>query len=679
MLLSSLALRADSRESGPERLDSWKAIADYLGRDVRTVQRWEKEEGLPVHRLPHKKRGSVFAYKSEVDLWYARAISRCEDRQAEELAWPESAPVDDHSKRHPRKQILHAAARLVAATVLIAAGWMSGSGASPREHLRLDSLQTLPSGWTYISSVATDGFHVYYTEPTAGQSIFSELRMDGHSPTRISLALANPRILAASGAHLPMVLIDSRYGEAGQLMAFSPADHRMWKLSDETGSCAAWEPHSDWLAVCSKNRVLLVRENSATRILASLDGRTVSLAASPDGKKLAALVQRAASQESGPRALPSLELWLIESGSGRLKQAELPRLDDMGCNGSIAWGGRYVILVSRCGQNSSIWLMRPDGRLFSFGPRWVQLSRDLSRVVQALPLADPDGLLIQAEEAGPPRLMRFDPQDNNWRPESLGRNPVEADYSSDGHWVTWVEYPERTLWRSRVDGRDAKQLTFTPLRVQLPKWSPDGRRIAFSAMEPGGFWQVCLISADGQDLRKAAPDRSSQGGPTWSPDGRRLIFGDIETDNPRHHFIRMADLHSHALTIVPGSAGLRTARWSPDGRYIGAIRYSTQTLALLDVGSGKWTVAASGVGGDTLIWSSDSRSLYFDSPHQPNAGIFRYDLPTRSVSPAVAYGPYLRPPGFMPDAAGFSLAPNNSLLLTASAQSSKLWVAHVAR
>src|SRR3954462_562372 len=48
------------------RLDSWKEIASYLGRGIRTVQRWEREEGLPVHRLAHEKRGSVYARREEL-------------------------------------------------------------------------------------------------------------------------------------------------------------------------------------------------------------------------------------------------------------------------------------------------------------------------------------------------------------------------------------------------------------------------------------------------------------------------------------------------------------------------------------------------------------------------------------------------------------------------------------
>ena len=53
-----------------DRLDSWKEIASYLRRDVRTVQRWEKKEGLPVHRHLHDKLGSIYAYRKELTDWF---------------------------------------------------------------------------------------------------------------------------------------------------------------------------------------------------------------------------------------------------------------------------------------------------------------------------------------------------------------------------------------------------------------------------------------------------------------------------------------------------------------------------------------------------------------------------------------------------------------------------------
>lgn len=56
-------------DPGRERLDSWKEISVYLGREVRTVQRWEKREGLRVHRHIHAKASSVYAFKHEIDAW----------------------------------------------------------------------------------------------------------------------------------------------------------------------------------------------------------------------------------------------------------------------------------------------------------------------------------------------------------------------------------------------------------------------------------------------------------------------------------------------------------------------------------------------------------------------------------------------------------------------------------
>ena len=58
-------------EPNRERLDSWKEIAVYLEREVRTVQRWEKHEDLPVRRQFHRKGCTVYALKSEIDSWLA--------------------------------------------------------------------------------------------------------------------------------------------------------------------------------------------------------------------------------------------------------------------------------------------------------------------------------------------------------------------------------------------------------------------------------------------------------------------------------------------------------------------------------------------------------------------------------------------------------------------------------
>src|SRR5450755_101729 len=61
---------ASAETPGDERLDSWKEVAAYLKREVRTLHRWEAQEELPIHRHLHKERGSVYAYKSELDSWW---------------------------------------------------------------------------------------------------------------------------------------------------------------------------------------------------------------------------------------------------------------------------------------------------------------------------------------------------------------------------------------------------------------------------------------------------------------------------------------------------------------------------------------------------------------------------------------------------------------------------------
>jgi hypothetical protein len=69
-------------EQETEPLDSWKEIAAYLNRNVRTVQRWEKREGLPIHRHVHEKASSVSACKKEIDAWQKQR-SRASDEITE--------------------------------------------------------------------------------------------------------------------------------------------------------------------------------------------------------------------------------------------------------------------------------------------------------------------------------------------------------------------------------------------------------------------------------------------------------------------------------------------------------------------------------------------------------------------------------------------------------------------
>src|SRR5688572_30476300 len=77
-----------------DRLDSWKEIAAYMRRDVTTVQRWEKREGMPVHRHVHDKMGSIYAFKTDLDAWARR-------RSLALAAEPDVEPVTITSTQPP--------------------------------------------------------------------------------------------------------------------------------------------------------------------------------------------------------------------------------------------------------------------------------------------------------------------------------------------------------------------------------------------------------------------------------------------------------------------------------------------------------------------------------------------------------------------------------------------------
>jgi len=127
-----------------ERLDSWKEIAAYLNRDVTTVQRWEKREGMPVHRHLHEKRGSVYALKAEIDEWQQRRKLLPDEQQqdlpVEEPAADQLAPSGATPTARLRIVLTSAVGILVLLTIAYA-GWVhAGHARQPR----IKSLAVLP-------------------------------------------------------------------------------------------------------------------------------------------------------------------------------------------------------------------------------------------------------------------------------------------------------------------------------------------------------------------------------------------------------------------------------------------------------------------------------------------------------------------------------------------------------
>lgn len=140
--VSSSALSEQPRET---RLDSWKEIATYVKRDVSTVQRWEKREGMPVHRHVHDKRGSVYALSSELDAWLqSRKLSLEEEDQEQRAETPLEAEGELGPRKTPRTPLWLVLGGVALLAVLAVAYITTGSRVQGAIRPEIKSLAVLP-------------------------------------------------------------------------------------------------------------------------------------------------------------------------------------------------------------------------------------------------------------------------------------------------------------------------------------------------------------------------------------------------------------------------------------------------------------------------------------------------------------------------------------------------------
>ncbi len=107
------------------------------------------------------------------------------------------------------------------------------------------------------------------------------------------------------------------------------------------------------------------------------------------------------------------------------------------------------------------------------------------------PISSRDGRELFAVGVQPrAEVIRYDLSTRRFTSFLSGISAEGLDFSRDGAWITYTSYPEGTLWRSRINGSDRLQLTFPPMRVLLPRWSPDRKQIAFMGSPPSGPWKM---------------------------------------------------------------------------------------------------------------------------------------------------------------------------------------------
>jgi Tol biopolymer transport system component len=227
-------------------------------------------------------------------------------------------------------------------------------------------------------------------------------------------------------------------------------------------------------------------------------------------------------------------------------------------------------------------------------------------------------------------IERFDARSEQLVPFLPDVQGTNLDFTKDGGWVAYVD-DHYSLWKIRNGGGEKVQLTLPPLEVELPRWSPDGKRIAFMGRDPGQPRKVRVVSAEGGPYEPVTSTEAAEGAPTWSPDGSQLLFGGLVDPAERASgplVIHVFDSKERRLSVVPGSEGLWTARWSPDGRYIAALTEDARSLMLFDFRTGKWTkVLALGQIMD-LRWSGQGKSIYLnaESPEGEPA-LYRVEVP----------------------------------------------------
>jgi Tol biopolymer transport system component len=195
-----------------------------------------------------------------------------------------------------------------------------------------------------------------------------------------------------------------------------------------------------------------------------------------------------------------------------------------------------------------------------------------------------------------------------------GISATWVSFSKSGRSVAYIDYSNKTVWRANSDGSEQKQITFASLEAEGLSWSPDEKWLAFRARTPGKNWMVHLVPAQGGEIQMMLPGEREQGIPTWSADGTRIAFGDVPPvfAHPLGtESIHVFDLKTHKLSELPGSKGLWTVRWSPDGKSLAALTIKGQRLKIYDFGTKKWWLTnAHDV--NNLNWSRDGKYIYFD-------------------------------------------------------------------
>jgi eukaryotic-like serine/threonine-protein kinase len=347
-------------------------------------------------------------------------------------------------------------------------------------------------------------------------------------------------------------------------------------------------------------------DGSQSRTVALLKGIVHYPEWSPDGQSIRfTLVEK------------SSTLWEVAPDGSHLHELFPNWADRAHYSGAWTPDGKYFVFAAGQGRRGDLWAVRQTRSVFeTAAPIPVRLTTGPMKA--DLPQASADGhrifflgLLSNGE------LVRCDRKSDQWTPYLGGVPAMQLDFSRDGKWVTYARWPDGSIWRMALDGSDRLQLTAPPLFGLNPRWSPDGTEITFYGGAPGELSRLYIVPASGGTVRKLVTEVGSKGDDdgSWSPDGASLVFGAKFGDpsaDPRQRFaLETIDVKSQRVSKLPGTQGLWSPRWSPDGRYIAAMGFPNRIwLYNVETHACKQLTA---IGAGWPSWSRDSQYIYFEN------------------------------------------------------------------